>query len=141
MDTKKLKEQIRKIISYKSNIIDKYKGSKFSLELAREINILVIVVDMLDDYSLFEFYKEKQENNIKRLEDEIKEIKEQYEKRIEELELDLELEKNSYDYLSEDYNKLKDKFSYRDEADIERDNLLKNMSSWLKQKKKLSKGT
>ncbi len=141
MDTKKLKEQIRKIISNKSNILDKYRGSKFSLELAKEINILIIIIDKLDEYSLFEYYKEKKENEIKQLEDEIKEIKDKYEKRIEELELDLELEKNSYNYLSEDYNKLKDKFSYRDEADTERDNLLKNMSSWLKQKKKLSKET
>ena len=141
MDTKKLKEQIRKIISNKSNLLDKYRGSKFSLELAKEINILIIIIDKLDEYSLFENYKEKKENEIKQLEDEIKEIKEEYEKRIEELELDLELEKDSYNYLSEDYYKLKDKFSYRDEADIERENLFKNMGAWLKRKKKLLKET
>lgn len=119
MDTNNLIYQIKDIIWNKKNTIEKYKGSKFSLQLQREINILEIAIDTINNMTLSQTLQKENE-----------ELREQ-----------LKEKEDDYNQLFTDYENLKAQFNYKDEADNARDNLLKNMSSWLKQKKKLSKGT
>ena len=52
MDTNNLIYQIKDIIWNKKNTIEKYKGSKFSLQLQREINILEIAIDTINNMPL-----------------------------------------------------------------------------------------
>lgn len=118
MDTNNLIYQIKDIIWNKKNTIEKYKGSKFSLQLQREINILGIAIDTINNMTSKTLQKENEE-----LREKLKE-KEDY-----------------YDQLLSDYENLKAQFNYKDEADKARDNLYKNLSSWLTQKKKQSKET
>lgn len=117
MDTNNLIYQIKHIIWEKKNTIEKYKGSKFSLQLQREINILEIAIDTINNMTLSQtLHKENEE-----LREKLKE------------------KEDTYIQLVSDYENLKAQFNYKDEADKARDNLYKNLSSWLTQRKKQSK--
>lgn len=119
MDTNNLIYQIRSIIWGKKNTIEKYKGSKFSLQLQREINILEIAIDTINKMT----------------------VSQQLQKENEELREKLKEKEDDYNQLFTDYENLKAQFNYKDEADKARDNLYKNLSSWQTLKKKQSKGT
>ena len=119
MDTNNLIHQIKHIIWEKKNTIEKYKGSKFSLQLQREINVLEIAIDTINNTTL-----------SKTLLIENEELREK-----------LKEKEDDYNQLFSDYENLKAQFNYKDEADNARDNLYKNLSSWLTQKKKQSKET
>ena len=117
MDTNNLIYQIKDIIWNKKKTIEKYKGSKFSLQ--REINILEIAIDTINNMTLSQ----------------------QLQKENEELREKLKEKEDDYNQLFTDYENLKAQFNYKDEADNARDNLYKKLSSWLTLKKKQSKET
>lgn len=118
MDINNLIHQIKHIIWEKKNTIEKYKGSKFSLQLQREINILEIAIDTINKMT----------------------VSQQLQKENEELREKLKEKEDDYNQLFTDYENLKAQFNYKDEADNARDKLYKNLSSWLT-KKKQSKET
>lgn len=119
MDTNNLIYQIKDIIWNKKNTIEKYKGSKFSLQLQREINILEIATDTINNMTLSKILQKENE----------------------ELREKLKEKEDDYNQLFTDYENLKAQFNYKDEADNARNDLYKNLSSWLTLKKKQSKET